>query len=76
MKEKKSLIDTLLNDTPPDDYLKQEAHQLKEIDVGVQSEKEELKKPFLPPEMMTVAIVTGLVGGMMLVVYSLIFLVF
>ena len=73
MKEEKSLIDTLLNDIPPDDYLKQEAYQLKEINVPERSETEESNKPFLPPEIMTVAMIAGLIGGMMLVVYTLIF---
>ncbi|WP_018394345.1 hypothetical protein [Bacillus sp. 37MA] len=76
MEEEKSLIDTLLNDTPPDNYLKQEAHQLKEIDVDERSEQEELDRPLLPPEMMTVIMIAGLIGGMMLVVYTLIFWVF
>lgn len=76
MKEEKSLIDTLLNDTPPDDYLKQEVHQLKKIDVSIHPEKEKSKRPVLPPEMITVAMVAGLIGGMMILGYTLIFWVF
>lgn len=63
---KKSLIETLLTETPPDDYLQKEAEELK------QKKSEEIEpaaavplQKGLAPEWALLAMMAGLIGTMM-----------
>lgn len=71
---KKSLIETLLTETPPEDYLQKEAEELK------QKKSEEIEpaaaepgQKGLAPEWVLLAMMAGLIGTMMGIGYLLIF---
>lgn len=72
---KKSLIDMLLNGTPPDDYLKREADELRnrENDADPTIAVVRAEKEWLTPELSVLLMMTGLTLGMMCIGYVLIF---
>ncbi|OES46557.1 hypothetical protein [Domibacillus iocasae] len=70
---KKSLIDMLLNGTPPDDYLKREADELRSRENEAVPATVQAKKERFTPELKLLLVMTGLTLGMMGIGYMLIF---
>lgn len=70
---KKSLIETLLNEQPPGDYLEQEAAELRKENCFNESAAQEAQKSRIPPEIKLAGIMSGLIMGTMLLAYLLIF---
>ncbi|MET1031561.1 hypothetical protein [Domibacillus tundrae] len=70
---KKSLIETLLNGTPPDDYLQREAEELSCVETDPDPPIVQAAKEWLAPELKVLLIMTGLTVGMMGIGYVLIF---
>mgnify|MGYP001049810696 CR=1 FL=1 len=71
---KKSLIETLLTETPPEDYLQKEAEELKQKKSGeIEPAAAEPVQKGLAPEWVLLAMMAGLIGTMMGIGYLLIF---
>lgn len=71
---KKSLIETLLTETPPDDYLQKEAEELKQKkNEEIEPAATEPVQKGLAPEWTFLAMMAGLIGMMMGIGYLLIF---
>ncbi|WP_156153394.1 hypothetical protein [Domibacillus robiginosus] len=70
---KKSLIDTLLTETPPDDYLQKEAEELEKRKQLEELPAENWASKGLSPEWTLLAMMAGFAGIMAGVGYLLIF---